>query len=78
MKKLQLEKMLKSKGITYEIFWSQKDKNSSCYALKLIKDKNTSLRTNVEFNYTEKDVEDMINEFEKFDYKEYVKKIFNH
>ena len=77
MTKSKLERMLKSKGITYEIFWSQKDKNSSCYALKLIKDKNTSLRTNVEFNYTEKDVEDMIKEFEKFDYREYAKKLFN-
>jgi hypothetical protein len=77
MKKLQLEKMLKSRGITYEIFWSQKDKNSSCYALKLIKDKNTSLRTNVEFNYTEKDVENMINRFEKFDYREYMKSILH-
>ena len=64
MTKSKLEKMLKSKGITYEIFWSQKDKN-------------TSLRTNVEFNYTEKDVEDMIKEFEKFDYREYAKKLFN-
>ena len=78
MKKSQLEKILKNRGIQYEIHWSQKDKNSSCYALKLIEDQYTSLRTNVEFNYTEKDVEDMIKEFEKFDYKEYVKKIFNH
>lgn len=77
MTKSKLEKMLKSKGITYEIFWSQKDKNSSCYALKLIKDKNTSLRTNVEFNYTEKDVENMIEEFEKFDYREYMKSILH-
>lgn len=77
MTKSKLERMLKSKGITYEIFWSQKDKNSSCYALKLIKDKNTSLRTNVEFNYTEKDVENMIEEFEKFDYREYMKSILH-
>lgn len=77
MTKSKLERMLKSKGITYEIFWSQKDKNSSCYALKLIKDKNTSLRTNVEFNYTEKDVENMINRFEKFDYREYMQSILH-
>lgn len=77
MTKSKLERMLKSKGITYEIFWSQKDKNSSCYAVRLIKDKNTALRTNVEFNYTEKDVENMINEFEKFDYKEYMKSILH-
>jgi len=77
MKKSEIEKMLKSKGITYEIFWSQKDKTKTSYEVKLVKDKNTSLRTNIDFKATKEDINSMIEEFEKFDYREYAKKLFN-
>lgn len=77
MKKSDIAKALKDAWITFEIFWSKKDKDYSCYEIKLVKDENTKLWAKLDFNVTKEEVEDMIQAFNKFDYKEYIKSILH-
>lgn len=77
MKKQDIIKTLKTAWIDFEIFWNQKDKNCSNYELKLIKDANTKLRTKLNFNIEPKELQEIITEFKKFDYREYMKTILH-
>lgn len=77
MKKTDIKRTLKDAGITFEIFWNQKDRNCSNYELKLIKDKNTSLWIKLGFNIKPAELEDIIKEFNKFDYRTYMQNILH-
>ena len=77
MKKQDIIKTLKAAWIDFEFYWNQKDKDCSNYRVKLIKDKYTSLRTNFDFNIKQEELEDIIQQFKKFDYREYMKTILH-
>ena len=77
MKKSEMKKILKSNWIEFEIFWNKKDKTKTSYELKLVKDKNTNLRTNIDYNCSLEDFNQMIEAFKKFDYREYMKSILH-
>lgn len=77
MKKQDIIKALKDAKINFEIFWSQKDKNCNNYELKLIKDKNTSLWTKLDFNMQKTELEEIITYFNKFDYHDYMRRVLH-
>ena len=62
MTKKEIINALNNAGITFE---------------KLVKDKYTSLRTKLNFNITKEELDEIIDWFNKFNYKEYVKTLLH-
>ena len=77
MTKKEIINALNNAGITFEIFWNKNDKDCNNYEVKLVKDKYTTLRAKLDFNITKEELDEVIDWFNKFNYKEYVKTLLH-